>query len=935
MARGQDESKRGTLLWALLCLLLSALLLGLLYWFRPNLADLKLSAFGRELNFAETELLWLIALLPLLLFAVARSYVDLPWQQRLLSFFLRGAFFCSLLLGLSRPEEEKKSSRICLVALLDVSTSVADEGLEKARKALGAVISARGENDEVRLLAFAEHAREVPLVVGESGKLTVPSSEALRDAVPSGATNVAGALELGAAHLGSDCVGRYVIFSDGVETRGSALSEAAVARGRGIRVHTYLLNEAPPSDVAVIGLEVPSGVRTGEPFELRVKVRATEKVTGELRLYQGETLSGLGGVRQVELPQGEHYETFESVVRVPGDVTYRAEFVPKDKDMFRENNQYSASIEVPGPPRVLIIDRNPAQVTYLAQALVAQQLDVDVRAATAAPQTLGELAPFHFVILSDLARSDFSRGAENLIEQYVRSGGGLLYAGGESAYGPGGWQGSRLEKILPVTMESQKEREVPGVAMALVIDRSGSMQGLPLAMAKEACNATVGVLDGNDLIEVIAFDTQPTRFVKMQPARYRSRIERSVATIMHGGGTEIFSALDMAYQDLAATEARKKHIILLTDGNANSEGIYELSTAAFAEGITITTVGLGSGINRALLTMISESGGGRFHPAEDPSKLPRIFTRETELISKKATLSDWFPVGLVHSAEFLKGVGIGAAPLLRGYTSTQMGPPPAELILMSDRGEPILARRPLGLGWTLAWTSDFKAHWATDWLKWGTFGRFIAQLVREHQKTDDTEIRPMEVEVVGDELIARLDAYDQADNFDSSLLSSLTVRLTGDDKAGTASSKDNASKDKAPPDEAQVPFHNVAPGLYQAQAPLARFGTYAVKAVHKRRLADGSLAPAGVSFASVTRPYPEEFRDLTPRPEALDKWAQAGGGQVSPTPAQIFQAGKDVVLTRVGRQNDFILLSILLFFLDLFVRRVRLFDRNFRARAAT
>src|SRR5690606_5795846 len=190
------------------------------------------------------------------------------------------------------------------------------------------------------------------------------------------------------------------------------------------------------------------------------------------------------------------------------------------------------------------------------------------------------------------------------------------------------------ERILPVTMDSQKEREVPGVAMALVIDRSGSMTGLPLAMAKEACSATVGVLDPNDLIEIIAFDSRPTRFVKMQPARYRSRIESSVATILPGGGTEIFESLDMAYQDLAATEARKKHIILLTDGNAASDGIYELASAAFAEGITITTVGLGGGVNRALLSMISEAGGGRFHAAEDPSRLPRIFTRETELISK-------------------------------------------------------------------------------------------------------------------------------------------------------------------------------------------------------------------------------------------------------------------------------------------------------------
>jgi hypothetical protein len=422
-------------------------------------------------------------------------------------------------------------------------------------------------------------------------------------------------------------------------------------------------------------------------------------------------------------------------------------------------------------------------------------------------------------------------------------------------------------------------------------------------------------------LEVIAFDSRPKRFVKMQPARYRDRIVGAVSRIQPGGGTEIFASLDMAYQDLAGVEARKKHIVLLTDGNASSDGIHELASAAFAEGITVTTVGLGGGANRSLLTMIAEAGGGRFHAADDPSKLPRIFTRETELISQKAVLDDWFPVQAVHSAQFLKGVGIGAAPLLRGYTSTQIAPAPAELILQSDRGEPVLARRPLGLGWTLAWTSDLKARWATDWLRWKQFGRFIAQLVREHQKTDDTEIRPMKVEVVGDEVIATLEAYDEQEGFDSTLESALSVRLIGTPEK----SPESEGEEEAQP----ALFRRVAPGFYQARAPLFDFGSYALKAVHRSREEDGSLRPAGVSFASVSRPYPEEFRDLESRPETLQEWAQFSGGDFDPSPERIWDPKGDTVEMSKGRQNDFILLALVLFLLDLLVRRVRLFDRNF------
>lgn len=883
---------------------------------------LTFRAFGRDLTLAEGGLAWLLCLLPLLLFGVFRSFADLPWQQRVGSFLVRCAFFLAIVLSLSQPQEKEESKRVCTVALVDASTSVSDESLTLFLKKFETLRAARKEPDELRLVAFAGDAREVPLAVGEDESPRDITATELRQGLSVGATDVEGALRLASALERRDCVNRLQLSTDGIETRGDALDAVSAARARGVRIFTDLLQKAPQADAAVVAVELPSGVRTGEPFEVRVKLEATAAVTGDLRLYQGDMLNGLGGVRKVELKLGEHHESFESVVRVPGDVSYRAVFVPDSTDQFEQNNEFVSSVEVPGPPRVLLVDRKPEQATYLAQALASQQLDVDVRAPLAMPQSLAELGPFHFVILSDLARADVSRGAEMLLEQYVRGGGGLLYSGGEAAYGPGGWQGSRLEKILPVTMDSHKEKELPGVAMALVIDRSGSMTGLPLAMAKEACNATLGVLDGNDLLEVIAFDSEPQRFVNMQPARYRARIERSVSTILPGGGTEIFRSLDMAYQDLAATEARRKHIILLTDGNAGSDGIYELASTAFAEGITITTVGLGGGVNGSLLAMIAEAGGGRYHEADDPSRLPRIFTRETELISKKAAIDDWFPVSVVTGAEFLKGVGMGAAPLLRGYTSTQLGSAPSQLILASDRGEPILARRPVGLGYTLAWTSDLKARWATDWLKWATFGRFIAQLVREHQKSDDTEIRPMEVRVEGEELIATLEAYDAAENFDDALRSSLTVRHMKKE------AKDVAAE------EAVVLFQHVAPGLYQARVSLPEFGAYAVKAAHQHVMEDGRRVAAGVSFASVTRPYPEEFADLAPRPEVLQRYAELGGGKMNPEAVDVWAPQGDAVLTRVGRQNDFILLAVFLFLLDLLLRRVRLFDRDFRRSTA-
>lgn len=914
-----DSSWRRPLAWAVFTLAST----GALAWFlwRQGLStdNLQLSFWGREFVLADASSLWLLLAAPLLLFGVGVSRADLPWQQRILSFLLRSGFLLVLALGVSRPVESEESKRICTVVLVDTSMSIGDPALVEFGHQLEAIAEKKRDDDELRLLAFAEDEREVPLKYEPSGKLVVPTPDQLRAQSSANATDVASALELATAWTASDCIARYHLFTDGIETRGSALSLVEALRDRGVRLSTSALTKSPPEDLALLSLELPGAVRVGEPFKVRVKIRTTAKAKGQLKLYQGSTLNGLDGVRELSLEAGEHSEVFESVVRVPGDVTYRAEYAPHSADAFAQNNQVAASMEIPGPPRVLVVDRRPDQIGYLAQALVAQQLDVEVRGPGAMPQSDAELGAFHFVILSDLARADLSPGSVELLSRYVRGGGGVLYAGGVAGFGPGGWQGTKFEKMLPVRMDAKKERETPGVALSLVIDRSGSMSGLPLEMAKEACAATLTTLDPHDLLEVIAFDSQPKRYVKMQPARYGERIRSSVSRIQAGGGTEIFASLDMAYQDLAAVEARKKHIILLTDGNASSDGVYELASTAFSEGITITTVGLGGGVNVSLLTMIAEAAGGRFHAAEDPSRLPRIFTRETELVSQKSTLSDWFPVSVARNAAFLNGVGMGTAPLLRGYTSTQLAPAPAQLILMSDRGEPILARRPWGLGWTLAWTSDLKTRWATDWLKWGQFGRFVAQLVREHQKTDDTEIRPISVEVIGEELVATLEAFDEAEGFDSALESLVSVRAIG-------GASDAAS---ATTDDELTPFSRVAPGLYQARVLLPHFGSYAVKAVHRRRQGDGGLLPAGVSFAAASRPYPEEFRDLEPRPEVLRKWAEFGRGHFEPEPGQLWAPAGDSVRFQKGKQSDFIYLALAFFLLDLLVRRVRLFDRQF------
>jgi uncharacterized protein YegL len=453
---------------------------------------------------------------------------------------------------------------------------------------------------------------------------------------------------------------------------------------------------------------------------------------------------------------------------------------------------------------------------------------------------------------------------------------------------------------------------MPSIAMALVIDRSGSMTGLPVEMAKAACNATVGTLQGDDLVEVIAFDSAPRRYVKMQPARYRTRIQNEIMRIQPGGGTEIFSALDMAYQDMSVVQARKKHVILLTDGKADTQGIKDLVQAMIAESITVTTVGLGDGADSDLLRMIADTGGGRYHHVPDPNSLPRIFTRETEMVSRQAAVEEWFPVVQTSPADFLRGIAITTAPLLHGYVATQMKAPPAQQILASDKGEPILARMRLGLGQSLAWTSDVKNQWAADWLRWPAFSQFWGQLVREHMRKKHRRELDMRTEVVGGRVHALVDAFTLDERFDNNIEAKLHV--TGPEPGG---------------DRQEVPMRQTAPGRYEADFKLDKYGSFRLQAEHFKEAADGTLQRVGVSYGHVSHPYPREYASFEPDLDRLARAALAGGGSVDPAPVKLFDPAGEKIRYSEPLWGRFLMLALAAFLLDLLLRRVRLFDRKF------
>lgn len=884
----------------------------------------------QDYELLSPRMLGFALLAPYFLWMIGRSLADLPLAQRILSVVLRVAFVALLALGLARLARTATTQKICTVYLVDVSESVPDAALEDARAEIQKGLDERPSDALVRVVTFARRPRVVPMTddAKEPPPLERHASDGAAGQKLGAATDLASALQLAYGLYPAGYLRRAVILSDGVQTDGDLLAEANRAREFGVKVFAVPYHRPVPGEVAVRDLRVPDKVHVGEPFEVHANVFASRPQKVRAVLKQGEAINGLDGVRAVELAAGDNDVTFKSVVHVAGEVTYALELTDIAEDHFQENNRYAVTAAVPGRPAVLYVEGNTQRASYLSSALSAQQFDVDVRSPRELPSSLRELERYDFVILSDAPAEAVSLTQQDAIEQYVRDlGGGFLFAGGEHGFGLGGWNHTTIERILPVRMDSEKRRDEPQVAMVLVIDRSGSMSGMPLEMAKAAAKATADTLAGDDLLEVIAFDTQPTRVVKMTAAKHRARIQNDIARIQPGGGTEIFSALDAAYQALTVTRARRKHVVLLTDGQANNNGIRDLAQAMVAEGITVSSVGLGAGVDEQLLRMVADIGGGRFYKVLDPQSLPRVFTRETEMVSRSAAVEEYFQPRVATPADFLRGIDVRAAPFLHGYVATKMKPPPAQEILESELAEPILARWHVGLGWSLAWTSDVKNLWAVEWLRWPGYGQFWGQLVREHMRQKKRQQLDMRAEIdpATGHVRASIDAVGADDKFQNGLDGKFTV-VGPLGTGGTTKGKGSRGETK------QVPMKQTAPGRYEVDFPLDRYGSFLLHAALEKSVDDGKggvrSAAVAESFGHVTNPYPREYLALSPDTVTLARAAEVTGGKLDPDAKQVFDPAGESITYHQDLWSRFILGAIALFLLDLFLRRVRIFDRK-------
>ncbi len=853
----------------------------------------------RPLDLLAPNWLLIASIVPAFYLLRILSLTDLSLAQQILQSTLRSLVVAGFAIALARPSWITEQSKVATVVLVDVSESVSEKQLDLARKYVDTLADATGDGN-LQLITLAEK----PVVArADDGK---PLSSGIKRHPGAGAgTDIQAAMQLAYGLYPEGFLPRMVIVSDGNQTVGDIAVEAYRSKELGVKVSWRTFDQDKTSEIRVVGLTAPEDLKVGQPFDVTAEVWSTEPQHVTLSLMQDEFSNPLEGSKSVDLREGKNLVKFKSDAKRAGATTYRVQLTKFEHDTEKANNAAVTTAPVKGRPSILYVEggmlHEPGSAAYFQRALEHENMDVTVRGPAGLPGSAKEMEKFDLVVVSDVPAHLVSTNQMMALDAYVQQGGGMVMAGGQDSFGSGGYQNTRMEQILPVRFDSEKIKEQPDIALVLVIDRSGSMQGPKLEAAKESARVTAEVLAPNDFIAVVAFDSEATVLVRPQRAANRMRISSDIARLTSGGGTNIFPGLKEAYEILQGINAKVKHVILLTDGEAPRDGIQELVRDMVSSKITISCVGV-QGADMSMLREIQEAGEGRLYSVEDLNALPKIFMKETQEAQKSQLVEDLVHVRVAKRVEAIEGINIEGAPPLHGYVTTKPKPT-GEVILISDLGEPLLARWRYGAGTSVAWTSDVKNRWSVDWLRWGSYPKFWAQVVRTSMRRKVYDSYDLYAKVTDGRAIVTVDAIDSGDKFVNELDTKLEVIDPATNKVTQT-----------------LPMDQTAAGRYTADFRIQKYGSYLLKAVHQR----GGKTVAE-SLGSVALSYPLEYLRTTPNLDPMKHAAAVSGGLDQADPAKVFDPGTESVSYTQDLWPYVLLGVVLLFLLDLYAKRVRLF----------
>ena len=896
-----------------------------------------------SLSIARPLLLLLFFSLPAFYYLGRERLSRLPTGARRAALATRLAIAVLIIAALSAPSLARTDEHQTTIFLVDTSDSISPTEQTRAREWVRQALASARPDDQAAVITFAaeprlEHGLAPATALLADLARSASSFPTLGPGTGAG-TDIAAALHLAQALVPPTGGRRIVLLSDGRESvlSGQAADEARYLGQQSIQLSVVPLVGAPDKpDARIDRLDLPEYARLGETLDLGIEIGYTAGATDPVAA--GSALATLSieldgtpaSVTSVELRPGANRFTSQLIASSLGfhEVHIR---VAIPNDAFPENDEGWAWSVVKPAGQVVVIAARPAEAEPLRAALAAAGIGVEIQPPSFIPSRLAPLMATDAVVLLNVPATSLTFDQMKTLTELTQSRGhGLVVVGGDQSLSLGKYADTPLADALPVLMNVPGGGERGNVGLVIVLDRSGSMGGLEdnvskLRMAREAARKAVDQLQPSDVIGVVAFDTFSQVIVPAQrigDAANRDRIAGLIDQIDVGGGTDIRQALESGLSLTSGIQTRFRHIILLSDGRPNSDTTYDdLVNQMRGDRITLSTIAIGSDADLDLMESLAKQGQGRYYYAEKAKDVPTITMREARIASGPAQAEGRFPPKVAPDGDrspLLRTLSEAQLPALDGYVVT-IPRDGAQVDLLSQREDPVLAHWYYGLGRVVTWTSDLTDRWTSDWLRWPSFGSFWARIVRWSMRSPGDPNMRVSSQVTGSRITLRVDVVDDDGAFQDLLDIRAVVR-------GGGGQLDELRLGQTRPGHYEASLSADSPGVYQVDVVRMVPGAAA-------RSTDDGEAVARRETAGFVVSYPAEYRNLSPDPEVLGRLAGIGGGAVLRAPIEAF----DHHLVFVGQSRTalwpyLLALATLLFPLDVGIRRLKISPSYLRRR---
>ncbi|WOO39717.1 VWA domain-containing protein [Rubellicoccus peritrichatus] len=660
-------------------------------------------------------------------FLLAPAMLFVGWFLKALRLWLPLRIACLVLvmLILVNPHWERLRPGVDLWVLVDQSDSARDLLAPSLKEWEQLLEESKGGDDTLSVIDFAGDAT---IRMGEASEIL---------SMQTNQTDLPLAVNMAVANNDTRRVSKVLLLSDGYSTE-SLHGLNDMLREAEMPLHHRLVHFDEENDARVVSFRAPSQVQAGEPTMLDIEMQGSvnQKIDYRIRrnkevIGKGELTLGSDGRQRLRLTD----RVFE-----PGSHHFEVELITPN-DPRPGNNRSSLWTEMTAGPRIILLtayENDPVGKALASLGLPVQQL------TQFANLNEGSLSGARAVIINNVPANVLpGEFLESLAFYVSEQGGGLAMLGGKYSFGSGGYYRSPIDEVLPVSMELKEDHKKLAVAMAIVLDRSGSMGAgvaggrTKMDLANAGASDTVELMGANDAVTVFAVDSEPHVIVPLtavtgNQGAIQNRIRRIVSM---GGGIFVYTGLVAAWEELQKAPAGQKHIILFADAaDAEEPGKYKaLLDEITNNGGTVSVIGLGTDKNADanFLKDVAKRGNGRIFFNNDPAKLPAIFAQETVAVTRSAFLEE--TVGLQPTADWME---ISAQPMqwpsvVDGYNLSYLRTRAASAVNSKDEYHaPMVAFWRRGSGRSAAVTFPLSGPFSDSIRAWPEYGNFIQTLIR-------------------------------------------------------------------------------------------------------------------------------------------------------------------------------------------------------------